>query len=83
MKVTVKELTGEERANHDYRNILSIEVDGKQVFRVWDGEPEDATLSRDFNDCWKVADLMKLAHEAGQRGEPFEVEKVFTTLDEI
>ena len=58
----------------DCRNSLEIQVDGKTKFNVHDGEPEDNTLCRNFNDCYSVADLMKLAHEAGARGETFEIE---------
>ena len=65
----------------DYRYTLTIDIDGRKAFRVSDGEPEDATLNRDFNDCYQVANLMRRAHEAGARGEPFEIEKV--EVDEI
>ncbi len=65
----------------DYRYTLTIDIDGRQAFRVHDGESEDATLNRDFNDCYQVANLMRRAHEAGARGEPFEIEKV--EVDEI
>lgn len=39
------------------------------LMRVSDGEPEDATLSRDFNDCFKVLELMEQAYNAGKNGE--------------
>ena len=29
-------------------------------------------LNRDFNDCYKITNLMKVAWEAGKAGEPFE-----------
>jgi len=60
----------------DYRNHLKIEIDGKTVFQASDGEPEDATLGRDFNDCYSVVDLMERAYEAGKNGESFEIECV-------
>lgn len=81
MKVTVKSLTKEERERRDYRNALGIDIDGKQVFSVVDGEPEDATLSRDFDDCYKIPNLMRLAHKAGVDGETFEIETI--KVDEI
>ena len=80
MKVTVKSLTKEASEKRDGQ-ALEISIDGKWVFRVSDGESEDATLNRDFNDCYQVANLMRRAHEAGERGEPFEIEKV--EVDEI
>lgn len=81
MKVTVKSLTKEESARRDYRQALGIDIDGKQAFCVSDGESEDATLNRDFNDCYQVPNLMRQAHEAGAKGAPFEIEKV--EVDEI
>lgn len=60
----------------DYRSRLSIEIDGKSVFLVRDGEPEDSNLSRDFSDCYSIVDLMERAYEAGKNGEEFEVERV-------
>ena len=53
----------------DYRQSLTIEVDGKQEFAVSDGEPEDSNLARDFSDCFSVVDLMKMAYDAGKNGE--------------
>ena len=55
---------------------IRILADGKTVFSVSDGEPEDANLSRDFSDCWEVPNLMKKAYEAGKRGEEFELNEI-------
>lgn len=33
------------------------------------GEPEDATFYRDLDGAYNIADLVKLAYEAGKRGE--------------
>jgi hypothetical protein len=41
-----------------------------------DGEPEDANLNRDFNDCYKIIKLMKEAYEAGKNGEDFKIETI-------
>ncbi len=59
MKVTMKSLTEEAVERRDYRDILRIDIGGKRAFNVSDGEPEDATLNRDFNDCWIIGGLMK------------------------
>ncbi len=59
----------------DWRDSLRIEIDGTMVFCVWDGEPEDTNLSRNFNDCYKVVGLMRRAYEAGKRGESFSAEE--------
>ena len=57
-------------------NGITIKVDGKRMFDVYDGEPEDNTLARNFCDCYSVVDLMKLAYEAGVRQEEFSLEVV-------
>ena len=75
MKVTETSLTEEEIARCD-GDVLTIDIDGDPVFRVVDGEPEDANLRRDFNDCWKIIGLMRSAYDAGVKGEPFEYKSV-------
>jgi len=81
MKIKVLSLTEEAFEKRDYNNIMEILVDDKRVFCVYDGEPEDANLSRDFNDCYVIPDLMKMAHKAGISGETFEIE--YLKVDEI
>lgn len=71
MIIKVKTRTPNE--SNDYTHSLKIEVDGKEVFRVYDGEPEDANLDRDFNDCFQIPNLMKQAYEAGKNGEKLKV----------
>ena len=82
MEVKVKSLT-EESYRERYGDIMELFIDGERVFSAMDGEPEDATLSRDFNDCWGIPDLMKQAHEAGARGEPFTIVRKKVSLEEI
>ena len=62
--------------DEDYRQSLTIEVDGNIEFAVGDGEPEDSNLARDFSDCLSVIDLMKMAYEAGKNGETWEYELI-------
>lgn len=81
MKVLVKSLNEEALDRRDCRNALSILIDGKSVFSVWDDEPEDSNLSRTFYPCFEIPKLLKLAYEAGKRGEEFIVEK--QEVDEI
>lgn len=69
----IKETRGQ---YEDYRSYIRISIDNKLAFSAHDGEPEDNTLSRNFADCFCVVDLMKLAYEAGLKGEPFEVVEV-------
>ena len=81
MKIKVLSLTEEAFDKRDYRDVMEILIDDKSVFCVYDGEPEDANLRRDFNDCIVVPDLMKMAYEAGVAGETFEIE--YLKVDEI
>jgi hypothetical protein len=53
----------------DYRNALELHVNNKIVFSVYDGEPEDNTLSRNFSDCYGIIDLIEMAHTAGKNNE--------------
>ena len=71
MEVKVLKCSEKQLEDRDYRDILEIYINGKRVFSVGDGEPEDSNLSRDFNDCWKVTDLMRQAYDAGKNGEEF------------
>lgn len=38
-----------------------------------DGEPEDATLARNFNGCYSIVDALRLAYHAGAAGETLEI----------
>jgi hypothetical protein len=72
MKVTIVERTEEQIADHDYRAAYQIDVDGEKKLHVSDGEPEDSNLGRDFSDVYNIPELMRLAHEAGAKGEALE-----------
>ena len=69
MNVIIKTRGTESLEKHDYRDMMSIYIDGNKVFCVSDGEPEDANLSRDFNDCLNIGNLMKQAYAAGKSGK--------------
>lgn len=74
----MKEISSSEEFSekHDYRSMLTIEIDGKRAFRFLDGEPEDANLGRDFNDVYTIVEAMEKAYEAGMACAGFEVERV-------
>ncbi|MCM1323285.1 MAG: hypothetical protein NC218_03795 [Acetobacter sp.] len=40
--------------------------------------PEDATFGRDLNDVHSLENALRMAYQAGQRGEKFEVETEIT-----
>lgn len=69
MKIAIKTRTVEELEAFDFRDQLEIIVNDKIEFCFCEGEPEDRTLSRDFNDCYNIPKLMKMAFNAGERGE--------------
>ena len=41
-----------------------------------DGESEDNSLGRNFNDCFAIKALIKEANELGLRGEAIEMEEI-------
>lgn len=60
----------------DYTGMMEIYIDGRREFTVYDGEPEDNNLSRNFNDCWSIPELMRKAYEAGRNGEEFDLKYI-------
>lgn len=72
MKVRVEHQDHEDGCGSSMR----IKIDDKKVFSVSDGESEDNTLSRNFNDCYSIPKLLQQAFEAGKNGEQFSIESV-------
>lgn len=66
-------LTTTNTQNDDYETTFEIAVDGKIEFSVSEGSPEDNSLGRNFSDCFNIPDLMRMAYDAGRRGEEFTV----------
>ena len=81
MKIVINTLTEEAIERRDYRDAIEILIDDKRVFSACDGEPEDNNLSRNFNDCYSIDNLLKQAYDAGKNGEDFEIEGI--QLDEF
>ena len=76
MNITTITLTDEGQASRDYRGMYAIEVDGKTIFEVWDGEPEDNSINRNFNDILSIPKLLQAAYDAGKRGEELSFESI-------
>ena len=55
------------------RTSMEVLIDGRRLFGVSDGEPEDNNLNRNFSACWLVPQLMELAFEAGKAGGGFRI----------
>ena len=81
MKVEIYSLTKDEFERRDYCNALQIKINGKDEFEVYDGEPEDNNLSRNFSDCFSIEKLMELVYQAGINGEDYTVD--YLEVDEI
>jgi len=59
---------------YDWGSRKGLEIEsGDITLEFHDGEPEDATLWRDFSDCYRITDLVKRAHEAGLAGESLSI----------
>jgi len=72
MKIEIKTLT-EDAMNERGGDAYEIWIDGKKGLSFWDGEPEDATLARDFCDVFSIGDILEDAYQAGLKGEEFEI----------
>lgn len=81
MNIRVLSLTEDAQEARDYRDALEIQIDGEKVFGVYDGEPEDSNLSRDFSDCKEIAALLMSAYTAGANGEEINIE--YEEVEEI
>lgn len=65
---------------YDYNEFLRITKDDENIFEVYDGEPEDSNLSRNFNDCFNISTLMELCYKLGKDGT--EVDFTFDTAED-
>ncbi len=73
MKVEISSLPDRELRDYDDKDIVEVRVDGSLIWQVYDDDPKDSNLNRSFKDCRRVGILMKLAFDAGVRGEKFEL----------
>lgn len=74
MKLEIKTASENYLEENDYRGLLIIETD-KNKIKFFDGEPEDNNLSRNFNACYKIKNLIEEAYQAGKNGEELSVTK--------
>lgn len=81
MKIEFVTRTEELIEESDCRDAIIIKINDTKVFEVSDGESEDATLARDFSDCYKIGDLLEIAYNAGRNG--YECEFIYSESDEI
>jgi len=78
MKVTETHDIGTGWDEYSGKGSLSVTVTtdiGEKVdVTIHAGEPEDAVFFRDLDGAYSIADAIKLAYEAGKRGETLEYE---------
>lgn len=83
MKVKVEYSGVKDEPGREYEARCSIWVDGSCIADAGNFSecPEDANLGRDLSFVYELPEVLRLAHEAGANGEPFEVEEVENTDD--
>ena len=64
-----------------YKINAEMENGTRKELKFLDGEPEDATINRDFSDIHKIYALVKLAYEAGKNGET--ITSISTETDDV
>ena len=73
MKLVIKTLSEEAVNNRDGRNAIEFYVNNHLRMSFWEGEPEDANLSRDFSDIRGIVGFAKKVYEAGKDGEALDI----------
>lgn len=77
MKIVTRKRSDDDLDSYDWRDAFEIQLttdNSTVLMSFYDGEPEDANMSRDFNDVFSIKDALVAAYEAGKRGEPLETE---------
>jgi len=71
MRVTVLR----ENSCNGLHEVLEITINDATKFSVHNSEfPEDNTLSENFSDCYDIPEILRMAWEAGKKGESFTIE---------
>ena len=73
MKIEMKTRSDKRLEDYEYSQCVIIEIDGLEVFSVYDGDPEDSNLSRNFNPVFGIPELMLKAYLAGKHGKYFNI----------
>ena len=69
MEVTIITLSDKGLEARDWQGTYVIQFDGRTVFDVCDGEPEDNNISRNFNDVYSIPTLLKQMYKLGKGEE--------------
>jgi len=84
MVITITKRDTDTWAKRDFKNAISIEIASKSDsmgLYFEDGEYEDNSLSRNFNDVYDIRQALILAYDAGKKGE--EIETIEFVTDKL
>jgi hypothetical protein len=80
MKITETHDIGDSYDEYGGKGSLTVTVEddagNRKTVDIYAGEPEDAVFFRDLNGAYGIAAAIKLAYEAGKRGEEMTYEFV-------
>ncbi|MCM3784355.1 hypothetical protein M3231_15330 [Neobacillus mesonae] len=62
--------------------VVTDDAGNRKTASIYAGEPEDAVFYRDLDGAFSIADAIKLAYEAGKRGETLEYEFIDESEEE-
>lgn len=83
MKLTIKDFYDQ----NEWKSALIIKAETKTdqtELNFVEGEPEDASLDRDYIDVYSIEDLVKMAYDAGKNNETLEIDhKSYGSFDEL
>lgn len=73
--VNVELITSDEEwsEDNDYRSFFVVKVDGQIEMSFIDGEPEDASLGRDFSDISSIGELLKKVSDGVAKGKKLNI----------
>lgn len=74
MKITFISSSDTWEEDHDYRQFFKVNIDDLPVLDFCDGEPEDATLSRDFSDVFCIPAVIERVVATVKAGEEIVIE---------
>lgn len=67
----------------DYRRAFVVAINGKSFLNFVDGEPEDNSISRNFNDILSIDSLIERVIKARDSGESVEIKKEKMSWEDI
>ncbi len=82
MEITIITLSDIGLEACDWQGTYAIKFDGKTVFSVVDGEPEDNNISRNFNDVYSIPTLLKQMYKLGKSGERVTIKTIQVDSDD-